>query len=94
MKKVLAPHTSEGKMRTYAFKVVVEPDEDRWFAYCPALEKQGAATWGYTKEEAFKNIQEVVEMVVEEFIEDGEPLSEIPEQWVHIFPEPQAVVTI
>ena len=81
-------------MKTYAFKVVVEPDEDRWFAYCPALEKQGAATWGYTKEEAFKNIQEVVEMIVEELIEDGEPLSGIPKQGVHIFSEPQAVVTI
>ena len=64
-KKVLTLPTSEGTMSTYAFKVVVEPDEDRWFASCPALEKQGAATWGYTKEEAFKNIQEVVEMVVQ-----------------------------
>jgi hypothetical protein len=24
-------------MKTYTFKVVVEPDEDRWHAYCPAL---------------------------------------------------------
>jgi len=25
-------------MKTYTFRVVVEPDEDRWFACCPALE--------------------------------------------------------
>lgn len=57
--------------KTYTFKVVVEPDEDRWFAYCPALHTKGAATWGYTQEEALKNIREVLEMTVESIIEDG-----------------------
>ena len=56
-------------MKTYTFRVVVEPDEDRWFAYCPVLEDKGGATWGYTKEEALKNIREVVEMTVESMIE-------------------------
>ena len=82
------------QMKTYAFKVLVEPDEDRWFAYCPALKKQGAATWGYTQEEALKNIREVVEMVVEELIEDGELVPETPEQGVHVFSDPQAMVTV
>jgi hypothetical protein len=36
----------EDRFATYTFKVVVEPDEDRWRAYCPALEAQGASTWG------------------------------------------------
>lgn len=57
---------SEPKMRTYVFKVVVEPDEDQWHAYCPVLEDKGGATWGYTKEEALENISEVVEMIIEE----------------------------
>jgi hypothetical protein len=26
---------------TYTFRIVVEPDEDRWRAYAPALEAQG-----------------------------------------------------
>jgi hypothetical protein len=39
-------------VRTYAFKVVVEPDEDRWHAFCAALEEQGAAIWGYPREAA------------------------------------------
>ena len=60
--------------KTYIFKVVVEPDEDRWHARCPALEKQGAVTWGYTREEALKNINEVVQMIVEELQEDGEEI--------------------
>ena len=31
-------------MKTYVFRVVVEPDEDRWIAYCPILEDKGGAT--------------------------------------------------
>ena len=26
-------------MKTYTFKVIVEPDEKRWHAYCPLLEQ-------------------------------------------------------
>lgn len=61
-------------MKTYVFKVVVEPDEDRWTAYCPALKHVGASTWGDTQEEALKHVGEVVEMIVKELIEDGEPI--------------------
>ena len=56
-------------MKTYIFRVVVEPDGDCWSVCCPVLEKYGAATWGYTQEEALKNIQEVVQMVIEELVE-------------------------
>jgi len=59
-------------MKTYTFKVVAEPDEDRWHAYCPALKRQGAATWGNTREEALKHIHEVVQLVVESMIGHGE----------------------
>ena len=61
-------------MKTYTFKVVVEPDEDRFHAHCPALQQQGAATWGHTEEEALKHIHEVVRMVVEELLRDGESI--------------------
>ena len=61
-------------MTTYTFRVVVEPDEDRWRAYCPALEEQGAATWGHTREEALRHIREVLEMIVVELIDEGQPL--------------------
>ena len=61
-------------MKSYIFPVVVEPDEDKWRAYVPELESQGAATWGHTREEALRNIQEVAQMVLEQMIEDGEPI--------------------
>lgn len=81
-------------MKTYIFKVVVEPDDDRWHAYCRALEKYGASTWGNTKEEALKNIGEVVQMVVEELIEDGETIPEEPKEEVEVFPESRVAVTV
>ena len=65
-------------MKTYAFRVVVESDDDRWHAYCRVLEEKGAITWGYTQEEAFRNIQEVVQIVVQELIKDGEHIPEEP----------------
>jgi len=43
-------------MKTYNFRIVVEPDGERWHAYCPALVRQGGATWGHTQQEALKNI--------------------------------------
>ena len=55
-------------MKTYTFRVIVEPDGDRWHAHCPALEQYGAATWGLTQEEALKHIQEVVQMVIQELL--------------------------
>lgn len=87
-------HKDKQYMKTYAFKVVVEPDEDRWFASCPTLEKYGAATWGYTKEEALKHIHEVVEMVIEELVEDGEPIPESPHEDVAVFHESRVAVTV
>jgi predicted RNase H-like HicB family nuclease len=78
------------KMTTYIFKVVVEPDEDRWSAYCPALYKEGAATWGNTEEEALQHIHEVVQMIVQELLEDGVP---IPED-VMVSKEPLVSVTL
>ena len=81
-------------MKAYAFKVVVEPDDDRWHAYRPDLEQYGAATWGNTEEEALKHIQEVVQMVVEEMLEDGELIPEAPEKGVQVFSEPLVTVTV
>lgn len=58
-------------MKSYVFPVVIEPDEDVWRAFVPELESKGAATWGHTREEALKNIQEVVQLVIEELLETG-----------------------
>jgi predicted RNase H-like HicB family nuclease len=61
-------------MKTYTFKVAVEPDEDRWHAYCPALESQGAQPGGTLARKALKHIGEVVPLVVDSIIEHGDAL--------------------
>ena len=76
-------------MKTYTFKVVVEPDEDAlgnpaWHAYCPALESIGAATSGRTRDEALTNISQVVHTIVEESLEEGRPLPEGPADDVEV----------
>lgn len=85
--------------KTYVFKIVIEDDafEDgrpAYHAYCPALQQYGAATWGETKEEALRHIQEVVEMVVEELLEDGIQLPDSPQPDVEVFAEPRIAVTV
>ncbi len=45
-----------------------------WRAYIPELEAKLAATWGHTREEAHRNVQEVAQMIMEELEQDGEPL--------------------
>ena len=77
-------------LKTYNFKVVLEPDEDfegnpsGWHAYCPALESLGGSTWGGTREEALKNISEVVHMIVKDFVEEGRALPEGPRDSVEV----------
>jgi predicted RNase H-like HicB family nuclease len=70
---VRLPYTTDGifGVKTYAFRVVVEPDEGGFHAYCPALRRFGAVTQGATAEEALKNINEVVQIIVYELRENG-----------------------
>ena len=63
-------------MKTHTFRVVLEPDGEGWHIYVPELEEIGASTWGYTQEEALNYIKEVLEMIIEEFQEDGISLPE------------------
>ena len=81
-------------MKTYTFKVVVEPDEDRWHAYCPALQGKGGATWGRTREEALKHIDEVVQLVVESMIEHGEQLPAESTEEVQVTIDPRVTVNV
>ena len=56
-------------MKTYVFRVELEPDDEGWRAFYPPLEEFGASTWGESQEAALKHIQEVLTMIVEERIE-------------------------
>ena len=68
-------------MRTCSFKVVVEPDEGGYHAFCPALRRFGAVTQGATQGKLSWNINEVVRMIVDELQEDGIAL---PAAWVRL----------
>jgi predicted RNase H-like HicB family nuclease len=56
----------------HVFEVVIEPDEDVYYAHCPTL--RGCRTWGHTRAEALQYIQDAIEMYLEDLIEDGEPI--------------------
>lgn len=71
----LEPASKKGDSpKIYKFQAVIEPDEDEWFACCPALENRGAATGGITWEEAYINIHQVLRMTLESMIEHGETI--------------------
>jgi predicted RNase H-like HicB family nuclease len=85
----------EELVTTYTFAAVVEPDEERWYAYCPALVRQGGATWGETRAEALANLEQVVKMVVVSMIEHGETIIEgAPKGTAQVSEEPLVAVTV
>ena len=79
-------------MKTYTFRVVVGPDEGGYHAYCPALRTLGAVTQGATKEEALKNIHEVVQMIMHEIQEDGLSVPLAPSGDISVFDDARVVV--
>lgn len=83
--------------KTYVFKVVLEEDpfDDGTMAYhvyVPAL--KGCRSWGYTPEEALKNIQEAVEVYLEDLRKHNEPIPEGPSELVTVFTEPVIAATL
>jgi predicted RNase H-like HicB family nuclease len=80
-------------MKTYRFRLVVEPDEGRWIAYCPTLAEKGAAAGGATREEAVRNIQDVLQMVLESLIEMGIPIPD-DDECAAVPPEERLVVAV
>jgi len=60
-------------MRGYRFAIVVEQDEQGYFAYCPEL--QGCYTQGETFEEVIENIKDAVKLHVEDRLANNEPVT-------------------
>jgi predicted RNase H-like HicB family nuclease len=61
-------------MSNYRFSVIIEKDEDGYFASCHEL--QGCYTQGATYEDAVRNIKDAITLHVEDRIDAGE---EIPQ---------------
>ncbi len=59
-------------MPSYQFTVVIEPDEEVFHAYVPAL--PGCHTFGATIDEARANITEAIELHVESMLQHGEAI--------------------
>lgn len=57
---------------TYKIHVRLEPDEEGFHAWVPAL--PGCHSWGRTKEEALANIKEAAELYLESMIAHGDPI--------------------
>jgi len=57
-------------MKTYQYTVVIEPDEEAYHAFVPAL--PGCHTFGVTVDEARANILEAMGLHLEAMLEDGE----------------------
>jgi predicted RNase H-like HicB family nuclease len=53
---------------SYKIDVVIEKDEDGYYAYCPAL--KGCQTQGDTLEEVQANIKEAIELYLETLSEE------------------------
>ena len=60
-------------MKTYLFQVELQQEGDgRWSVWVPGM--PGLATWGHTREEALRNIQDAAEAYVEDMLEAGESI--------------------
>lgn len=56
-------------MKQYNFPVIIEQDEDGFFAFCPEL--QGCYTQGETYEEAVENIKDAMVLRLRDRVENG-----------------------
>lgn len=61
-------------MKNYRFPIIIEKDEDGYFALCPSL--QGCFTQGETYEEALMNITDAIRLHLEDRLAEGEEISQ------------------
>ncbi|MDD5558915.1 type II toxin-antitoxin system HicB family antitoxin [Candidatus Methylomirabilis sp.] len=79
-------------MKTYLFRVELQQEQDeRWSVWIPAL--AGLASWGHTKEEALRNIQDAAEAYVEDMIEAGDPIP-LEAGQVDVIERPAVAITV
>jgi len=62
-------------MKVYRVSVVIEKDENGYFAYCPEL--QGCYTQGDTYEEVLENIRDAIRLHIIDRQEEGEEIPKV-----------------
>jgi predicted RNase H-like HicB family nuclease len=60
-------------MNRYSLPIIIEKDEDGYYAECPAL--QGCFTQGETYEEVIENMRDAIELHLQDRQEQNETLS-------------------
>ena len=79
-------------MKTYLFKVELKREEDgRWSVSIPTL--KGCTSWGHSREEALKNIQDAAEAYLEDMKDTGEGIT-FREGEVEVIDTPAVAVTV
>jgi predicted RNase H-like HicB family nuclease len=58
--------------KLFRFSVVIEKDENGYFAFCPEL--QGCYTQGKTYEEIIQNIVDAIKLHIEDRLANNEPI--------------------
>ena len=64
-------------MLKYKFAVVIEKDEDGYFAFCPELD--GCFTQGNTYGKVVYNIKDAIKLHIEDRLADNEPVPQVDE---------------
>lgn len=59
--------------KKFVLPVVIEQDNDGYFAYCPSL--QGCYTQGDSYETVLTNMQDAIILHIEDRLENNEPIS-------------------
>ena len=62
-------------MKPYRFSVVIEKDDEGFFAWCPEL--QGCYTQGATYEEAVEALRDIVRLHVEDRLANHESIPQV-----------------
>jgi len=62
-------------MAVYRVSVIIEKDENGYFAYCPEL--QGCYTQGDSYEETLENIKDVIKLHILDRVNEGEDLPKV-----------------
>jgi antitoxin HicB len=60
--------------KRYIYRIIIEPDDDRFHAEDPAL--PDCYFWSFTYDEGLSHIKEAAELWLETLAEDGEPIPE------------------
>jgi uncharacterized protein YuzE/predicted RNase H-like HicB family nuclease len=79
-------------MKTVVLKVSLKREEDgRWSATIPGL--RSCASWGYSEQEAMANIRDAAEVFIEDMMEAGEDLRELPGP-IEVIDEPAVAINL